>query len=508
MKTRIAFEDLTHGKQSEFIASTNGECCPICYEPFPPFHVPDTGETGCRSTSGRHGIEDSKICTGECMCHNNNLIDGHQKGNDDYHQQGSLHPCNSSCKLQQTNKHDHQCKILNRYQNKCDRVRIPGCGHAFCRGCLQEHCSYAVSIRNVPIRCPEHGCSSELPLHIIKEALLADGEDSSERNRCDIESGSVSHPALDSRSGSNHNWIKFQRLQKILDDPSLTPCTRCGELVPSDRNTNPSDANPNRLECPICNHVFCRVHGDAHPRMDCSTAATRKLHERNLRKSESFIRRSFKPCSHCGAPIEREAGCDHIICPVCHEDMCFNCGTHIYLTGDDMIRECCKCQKSYIDHRHIRMYRLCIAVLLPFLAPFYLSYVAMTLSMAVLTCGFFCCLGCGVRWKREPNPKNDGEHIATRGWSSSIIFMPVTAVREVLGFVFLPFIDLFRSCGLPCCFCNNAPGLCKGYYQGDDNEDEDDEIKGDDDDDDDEENRMDEVIRSAQFVAIEFDERL
>jgi len=87
--------------------------------------------------------------------------------------------------------------------------------------------------------------------------------------------------------------------------------------------------------------------------------------------------------------------------------------------------------------------------------------------------------------------------------------MPVTAVREVLGFVFLPFIDLFRSCGLPCCFCNNAPGLCKGYYQGDDNDDEDDEIKGDDDDDDDdEENRMDEVIRSAQFVAIEFDERL
>eukprot|EP00536_Pseudo-nitzschia_multiseries_P016003 jgi/Psemu1/312673/fgenesh1_kg.999_\ len=59
--------------------------------------------------------------------------------------------------------------------------------------------------------------------------------------------------------------------------------------------------------------------------------------------------------------------------------------------------------------------------------------------------------------------------------------MPVTAAREVMGFVFLPVVDLFRSCGVPCCFCNNAPGLCRGYYEGDDSDDSEEEYSDGDD---------------------------
>ena len=50
--------------------------------------------------------------------------------------------------------------------------------------------------------------------------------------------------------------------------------------------------------------------------------------------------------------------------------------------------------------------------------------------------------------------------------------MPLMAMREVFGFVFLPFIDLFRSCGIQCCFFNNPPGLCRGYYPDDDDDDD------------------------------------
>ena len=46
--------------------------------------------------------------------------------------------------------------------------------------------------------------------------------------------------------------------------------------------------------------------------------------------------------------------------------------------------------------------------------------------------------------------------------------MPLLAIQEVLGFVFMPFIDLFRTCGIPCCFCDSAPGLCQGNIIDDD----------------------------------------
>ena len=54
-----------------------------------------------------------------------------------------------------------------------------------------------------------------------------------------------------------------------------------------------------------------------------------------------------------------------------------------------------------------------------------------------------------------------------------MVFMPLMAIREVLRFVLLPFIDLFRDCLFPCCFCHDAPPLCKGRPADDEGEEDD-----------------------------------
>lgn len=468
---------------SEFLDA----CCPICYEPFLPVDVdpirPVAAKVGsestfCRqedsqsSTDERNGIY--KKADGDCRKEGTSSKDIdiliiHQQDDRDSHtdtEKEHCQPCHRNCRL-----------------DPRQRVTIPECGHEYCRGCIKKHCSYAILIRDMPIQCPgctsgtSNPCSSLLPEDIIEESLLLK-EKSVEEDGGDCPINTLSSSARKEGSTANQDLIKFQRLQRMLKDPSLISCTRCDELIPPDSNIQKiGGVDPNRIECPACHHVFCGIHGDAHLGMDCYTASAKKTDERNERKSESAIRKRCKPCSHCQSLIERVSGCDHIICPVCHNDFCFRCGTHIYLQGEGMVRDCSKCQKSYIDHRHIGKYRLCIGLWVPLLLPFYISYITMTIGFAIVTCGFFCCLGCGIRKDKK---------------TDSIIFMPVMAAREILNFVFLPFVDLSRSCGIPCCFCNNAPGLGKGQYADNDDDDEEDYDDSVESEDYDEENQMQE----------------
>jgi hypothetical protein len=72
-------------------------------------------------------------------------------------------------------------------------------------------------------------------------------------------------------------------------------------------------------------------------------------------------------------------------------------------------------------------------------------------AMTLATCGCFCCFGCGIKLKTiegEGRPKGGGK-------GKEFDFRPRLAVQSVLGIIFLPFIDLFHQCGLPCC-CHDS----------------------------------------------------
>jgi hypothetical protein len=108
--------------------------------------------------------------------------------------------------------------------------------------------------------------------------------------------------------------------------------------------------------------------------------------------------------------------------------------------------------------------------------PIYVGYMAMTMALALATCGCFCCLGCGLRYKTKKtnvqSPTKQEQHQWFDRSSDTIVCMPLMAVREVLGWILLPFIDLFRECRFPCCFCHNAPDLCRGTDTDEDNEED------------------------------------
>jgi hypothetical protein len=178
------------------------------------------------------------------------------------------------------------------------------------------------------------------------------------------------------------------------------------------------------MNCPRCQVHFCSLHGTVHPNVTCydyyqKQRGTRRrsvspfppdpdgayytqegqdsrqgdgddeFQRRVLEQqaSDVFLSTHTKPCSHCSTPICKSGGCDHVLCPVCHMDMCYRCGTHVHLTGK-VIRTCSQCQQGFLDHRYERQYRCRLLLCLPLLMPAIIMYMALALVLCVL------CLGC------------------------------------------------------------------------------------------------------------------
>lgn len=239
-------------------------------------------------------------------------------------------------------------------------IRSNKCGHAWCQDCLFDYCEFQISNHRVPIPCPSsastsrhEGCKEHLPPDLVRRIL--------------------------SQFDQQHAFLaKLDRLERLANDPSLVACPRCNEIVVTPETPDPTDANV-RI-CPNCEHIFCSLHLDAHLGKLCQDHVVGNI----LRLPNT------KPCSHCGAALQKYAGCDHVVCPACHDDMCFRCGTHLHLTGK-VTRYCIHCQQGYLDHRYLWQIRLYYCLMLPFALPFVLIYSVAMIGVVLLT---FCCCGC------------------------------------------------------------------------------------------------------------------
>lgn len=298
-----------------------------------------------------------------------------------------------------------------------------------------------------------------------------------------------SSPTTD--DSNNDDWIRFKRYNRMVQDPTLVSCTRCSALFTKEEgqeqykhengndtdendieaandddddddkssNNNHQSKNGNKIKkcndvaCPTCHHKFCIVHGDGHLGQSCDDYQPAE----DVDENEKFISRMTKPCSHCRSPIHKESGCDHIICPVCKQDMCFKCGTHEYLTGEKMIRTCEKCQQNFIDHRHIWSYRLTICLTLPLYIPACIVHIIFMSIFTIITCCCCCCFGCGITKNQhdEQGGTNDGDgdddDRQRRRQSTGHVFKPIRAFRTVFTMIFLPILEIMAQCG--CCSC-------------------------------------------------------
>ncbi|KAM3606489.1 uncharacterized protein V6R79_017307 [Siganus canaliculatus] len=117
----------------------------------------------------------------------------------------------------------------------------------------------------------------------------------------------------------------------------LCPSPGCGAgLVPPD--------DSRRVECDQllgCGFIFCRDCKEAYHEGACLAEQAPPTHgetqsfmvdeEASVRgrwdqASLLLVQESTKPCPQCSVPVERNGGCMHMHCPLCHAEWCWICG--------------------------------------------------------------------------------------------------------------------------------------------------------------------------------------
>lgn len=286
-------------------------------------------------------------------------------------------------------------------------VQVNGCGHDFCRGCLQHHCLLTIQEHEkLPITCPSSSCSMSLPKEQLHNILCSE---SHELESCTCKP-----------------WIKYQQRAQMQRDPSLVPCTKCEALLSSS-----SSSSTNTLHC-SCGHVFCSIHGDAHVNMTCEEYQNCALSTDQM-LSETAVRDTTKPCPHCDARIELYGGCEHVVCSTCHNDFCYKCGRYEYLVGNT-IRTCTLCNQSYMDHRKLEKQRVKACLMLPLTLTMAILYMVIAAASAMASGCCCMCFGCGVFVGNDdelqpPDPKK--------------------GMRMTLIYIIWPLLDILTNFGIP-----------------------------------------------------------
>eukprot|EP01025_Chloroclados_australasicus_P000423 TRINITY_DN10236_c0_g1_i5.p1 TRINITY_DN10236_c0_g1~~TRINITY_DN10236_c0_g1_i5.p1 ORF type:complete len:904 (-),score=81.98 TRINITY_DN10236_c0_g1_i5:291-3002(-) len=187
------------------------------------------------------------------------------------------------------------------------------CEHIVCDNCWRGIMKARMDEGDVHmIRCPHPECFAVPPAHEL-ETLL-----------------------------TKQQWSKFEQLLAVryVDSSPLVrwcPGTGCGNSVALD----PSDAalvlNGYGLEVECsCGQQFCwNCRGSPHEPATCkqmeewAKIVPKAVEER----SKEWLQKCTKTCTGCGASIQRNGGCNHMICPVCRHHFCWACGGDWNLHG-------------------------------------------------------------------------------------------------------------------------------------------------------------------------------
>ena len=191
---------------------------------------------------------------------------------------------------------------------------ISSCLHGFCEPCYHEYIVQKIrdGQESVRTRCPQFKCAMIVPQSMI-QTLIPTDDDLYEK------------------------FVYWQRLFFVsLSGGRFKWCPNpagCGRVV--SRPSNPV------VRC-LCGYQWCfSCSLELHDPVSC--VLSKKWSEKNSSESENvtWILANTKPCPRCHKPIEKNQGCNHMVCPPrsggCGADFCWMClqdwRTHSNVTG-------------------------------------------------------------------------------------------------------------------------------------------------------------------------------
>ena len=182
-----------------------------------------------------------------------------------------------------------ECFICYEMKNIADFIKIDGIAHDFCSSCLVSHVTQKIfSNQIIDIKCPDN-CGVSYTDEEIHRILT---------NNVDL----------------YNKYKKFKKIAILSQDPNICWCVRveCTGYMKGDNLSQ-------KLICNLCGQEMCFLCRNAwHGGQNCEEAM-------NSEFNKYVLRVEVKECPKCKSKIEKNLGCNHMICSRCHHEFCWIC---------------------------------------------------------------------------------------------------------------------------------------------------------------------------------------
>ena len=176
-----------------------------------------------------------------------------------------------------------------------ESIRLPECHHCFCRDCLKTYLSHLKDHHEFPIKCLADSCPCLVPLELIRENTTT--QQFSDLCR-------AAFNAYVNRHGQDCQFCPSPDCPQIYSvGTGKVKCDVCSANICSD--------------CRVLYHegLTCQEFSDFKDDPD-EAAFFAWRRQNDVRKC---------PKVGCGAPIEKNGGCNHITCRKCDSHICWVC---------------------------------------------------------------------------------------------------------------------------------------------------------------------------------------
>ncbi|KAF4616334.1 hypothetical protein D9613_008633 [Agrocybe pediades] len=183
----------------------------------------------------------------------------------------------------------HDCPVC--FSIPSNPVKLP-CGHSWCKACLQRYLQAAIELKFFPLTClgQEAKCTQRIPLFTIREMLDAAEMD------------------MITNSAFTH-YIQTHR-----DQYHFCPTPDCDQVYRTTTSNVP-------MQCPSCLMPICTAcNSEAHEGLTCN----------EFKYGDPLFwdwagKNKVKSCPGCNIGIEKDEGCNHMMCTVCKTHICWVC---------------------------------------------------------------------------------------------------------------------------------------------------------------------------------------
>jgi IBR domain, a half RING-finger domain len=204
------------------------------------------------------------------------------------------------------------CPVCHVAVQFSELVALGNCGHTLCVTCAREGLAFIAEERNVfPIPCPV--CRKDLDSQ--KCLALLNGL-----------------PDL-------HAALELFLVEKThITKAVYCPNKSCRQVFDWIADSTLEDCPMRvKLTCPFCSTSFCAAcRVPWHDGITCEASRWKQAGDPELRKLAEQMK--WKPCPDCSVLIEKQDGCDRVIC-LCECAFCYACGTR-YRSREDAACTC------------------------------------------------------------------------------------------------------------------------------------------------------------------------